>query len=174
MNNFAPLKISTIFNASFLKWSAGLFGLILLQISVLKHLALVKKNAVIQPDLILIFLFLYGIRDIRQSQIGSTVTGFFAGLLLDAFSGGMLGLHAFSKTIAGFLIGYIPRSHKIHTMLHFCLSYFIIGIIHDCIYNLLYTVNNDISMWRILFVHSLPSTIYSVFIGGIIFYVLQR
>jgi len=171
MNNYVPLRMSHIFNSGLLKWSAGFFGLILLQISVLKHLALVKNNVIIQPDLVLILLFFYGI---RQSQIGSTIVGFFAGLLLDAFSGGMLGMHALSKTIAGFLIGYIPRSHKIQTLLHFCLSYFIIGITHDFVYNLLYTINNDLGMWRILFVHSLPSTLYSVFIGGIIFYMFKR
>lgn len=171
MNGYIFSRMSHIFNTGLLKWGAGFFGLVLLQISVLKHLALVKNNTVIQPDLILILLFFYGI---RQSQIGSTLAGFFSGLLLDAFSGGMLGMHAFSKTVAGFLIGYIPRSHKIQTLLHFCLSYFIIGIIHDFVYNFLYTINSDIGIWRLLFVHSLPSTLYSVFIGGIIFYMLKR
>lgn len=171
MNNFTSVRMTHLFNTIILKWSAGFLVLILIQISVLKHLALARANTVVQPDLILILLFFYGI---RQSQIASTVTGFFSGLFLDAFSGGMLGMHALSKTIAGFLLGYIPRAHKIQTLLHFCLFYFVVSIIHDFVYYLLYTINSEIGMWRLVLVHSLPSTLYSVFIGGIVFYMLKR
>jgi len=171
MNNHTSIRMTHLFNTGLLKWSAGFLGLILIQISVLKHLALVRDNIVVQPDLVLLLLFFYGI---RQSQIASTLAGFISGLFLDSLSGGMLGMHAFSMTIAGFLIGYIPRSHKIQTLLHFCLSYFVISIIHDFVYFLLYTINNEIGIWRLLIVYSLPSTLYSVFIGGIVFYMLKR
>ena len=56
MNNFTSIRMTHLFNTSVLKWSAGFLVLILIQISVLKYLALARANIVVQPDLILILL----------------------------------------------------------------------------------------------------------------------
>ena len=172
MNILLSLKIFNLINANFIKWCAGFLGLIIIQISVLKHLELIiKPNSPAKPDLVLILLFFYGI---RYSQLASTVAGFAAGFFLDSLSGGMLGLHALTKTIAGFLIGYVPRVHKIQRVVQFCVLYFIINITHDLLYNIIYSINTEFSIWGLFFVNSLPSSVYSVFIGGISFYWLKR
>ena len=178
MTTLTSFKIFNFVNVNFLKWSGGFLGLILIQISVLKHLAIsqlplgiFRPNTLVQPDLILILLFFFGI---RYSQLASTLTGFTAGFFLDALSGGILGLHALTKTVAGFLIGYVPRVHKIQTLVQFCVFYFAVGIVHDILYYVIYTINTEFSLWRLFFVHSFPSTLYSVFIGGMVYYWLKR
>jgi len=156
----------------FLKWSSVFFLVIIAQISILKFFSFViRPNTVVKPDIVLIFLFFYGI---RYSQLSSTLTGFASGFFLDALGGGILGLHALTKTVAGFLMGYDPRTHKIHKIIQFSILFFTISIIHDILYNAIYIINTESSFWRLLFVHSLPSTVYSVFIGGIVYYWLKR
>ena len=155
-----------------LKWGSVFFLVIIAQISILKFFSFViRPNTVVKPDIVLIFLFFYGI---RYSQLASTLTGFASGFFLDALGGGILGLHALTKTVAGFLMGYVPRTHKIHKIIQFSILFFTISIIHDILYNAIYIINTESSFWRLLFVHSLPSTIYSVFIGGIVYYWLKR
>ena len=172
MRSIASFKIISLITVRFLKWSAGFFALIILQISVLRYLGVITTpNVIVQPDLVLILLFFYGI---RHPQISSTMTGFFSGLFLDALSGGILGLHALTKTIAGFLTGYVPNAYKMQKIIQFCFYYFVISIIHDTLYDLIYTINTEIGLIKLIFIQSLPSTIYSVFIGGIVFYWIQR
>lgn len=172
MKSLSLTKILKPAYVKFLKWSLTFFLVIIAQISVLNFFSLVvRSNTVVKPDIVLIFLFFYGI---RYSQLSSTLTGFATGFFLDALGGGMLGLHALTKSVAGFLMGYVPRTHKIHKIVQFCLLFFTISIIHDMIYNAIYIINTEFSFWRLLFVHSLPSTIYSVFIGSIIYYWLKR
>ena len=172
MSSFASPRISFLLNVRFYKWCFGFASLIIVQISVLKYFWLIFiPNVIVQPDLVLILLFFFGI---RQSQITSTLTGFFAGFFLDAFGGGIIGLHALTKTFAGFLIGYVPKAHKLQRIIQFCVFYFIINIIHDILYKLIYTINTEFNIWKLLFVQSLPSTIYSLFIGAIFFYCLTK
>ena len=172
MSSISLVKMFNPVDSNFLKWCGGFLGFIFIQISVLKHLALpISANDPIQPDLVLLLLFFYGM---RHSQLASTLTGFASGFFLDALGGGMLGLHALTKTVAGFLVGYVPRTHKIHKIVQFCVLFFAISIIHDMIYNFIYKINTEFGFWRLLFVHSFPSTIYSVFIGSIIYYWLKR
>lgn len=172
MNSAILTKIIKPAYVKLLKWALVFFLLIIAQISVLNFFSLeFRPNTVVKPDIVLIFLFFFGI---RYSQLTSTLTGFAAGFFLDALGGGMLGLHALTKTVAGFLMGYVPRTHKIHKIVQFCLLFFTISIIHDMLYNAIYIINTELGFWRLLFVHSLLSTIYSVFIGSIIYYWLKR
>jgi len=167
-----PSRVLKIIDISFLKWLIGFFTVIIIQISILRYFALVfVPNTPIQPDLVLLFLFFFGI---RHSQIVSTLMGFGVGFLLDALGGGMLGLHALTKTVAGFIIGYIPEAHKIQKMAQFCLFLFIVNILHDLLYNTIYIIHTELSFWQLLFKYSLSSCLYTVFIGCLIFYGLRR
>lgn len=171
MNSLSLSKIIKPVYIKFFKWSVVFFLVIIAQISVLNFFSIeIRPNTVVKPDILLIFLFFYGI---RYSQLSSTLTGFATGFFFDAMSGGILGLHALTKTVAGFLMGYVPRTQKIHKIVQFSLLFFTISIIHDMIYNAIYIINTDSSFWWLLFVHSLPSTVYSVIIGGIVYYWLK-
>jgi len=160
------------FNSTIFKWGAGFLVLIVVQVTVLKYIAIeVQSNISVQPDLVLILLFFFGL---RHSQITSTVTGFAVGLVSDILGGGIIGLTAFAKTVAGYSVGYFPREHKIQKISQFSLLLLVITIIHDVIFNIIYVINTELNFWRIVLLHSLPSSIYTVFIGAIIFYWIKQ
>lgn len=80
---------------------AALFGA-LLQVLLLPLLAV----AGIVPDLMLLLTFWIAL---REGQVAGTVAGFALGLLLDVVMHGQLGLHAFAKTLAGFVVGFFAH-----------------------------------------------------------------
>jgi len=156
------------FNTTTMKWIAGFLAVIFLQITALKYIEIeVRPNITVQPDIVLLMLFFFGV---RNPQNISTITGFFTGLVYDIIGGGIIGLSAFSKTIAGFLTGFVPRIHKLQKISQFLLFLFIVTIIHDLVYNAIYVINTEINYWRLVVVHSLPSSIYTAFVGMIIYY----
>ena len=57
----------------------------------------------IVPDLIIILVVFVAL---RRGQVQGTIYGFLFGLLLDIFTGGLIGSAMFSKTLAGFTAGY--------------------------------------------------------------------
>ncbi|MFC1561714.1 rod shape-determining protein MreD [candidate division KSB1 bacterium] len=159
-------------NATFLKWGAGFFCVVIIQVTALKYLAIeIRPNISVQPDVVLLLLFFFGM---QFSQNTSITTGFAAGLLYDIFGGGIMGLSAFSKTVAGFLTGYIPRRHKMKNVSQFIVFLLVITIIHDLIFNAIYVINTDIDYWMVVALHTLPSSIYTLFIGVIIYIWLEQ
>jgi rod shape-determining protein MreD len=167
-----PARVLKIVNENLIKWSIGFISVIVVQITFLRYFALILvPNTRVQPDLVLLLLFFFGT---RHSQIMTTVTGFIVGFLLDALSGGMIGMHALTKTVAGFIIGYMPEAHKIQKLVQFSVFLFIVILLHDILFNAIYTINTEFNFWRLLFVYSLPSSIYTLFIGCLIFYSQKR
>lgn len=155
-------------NRSLGKWSLLFFLAVMIQVTVLQFIAVeVRPNISVQPDLILLVLFFFGLR-FQQSY--SVVAGFVSGLLYDILGGGILGLTAFSKTIVGFAVGFLPRVHKIQKIAQFIMMLFLVTISHDIILNGVYIINTDLNYLRLVLTHSLPSAIYTVFVGVIIFY----
>ncbi len=75
---------------------------------VLAHMLLLPWIAVagIVPDLLLVLIFWIAL---RHGQIPGAVAGFGFGLLLDAASQGILGMHAFAKALAGFIVGFFAH-----------------------------------------------------------------
>ncbi|MFC1564076.1 rod shape-determining protein MreD [candidate division KSB1 bacterium] len=160
--------MSKSLDSTYVKWGSGFIVLTLIQITVLQYISInVTQDISVKPDLVLLMLFFFGL---RFSQIHSTITGFAAGLLMDILSGGIIGLNALTKTLSGFMTGYLPREYKIKQLSQCCLFLFMICIIHDVVFNIIYVINSQLSFWRIFLLHSLPSSAYTVFIGGIIYY----
>ncbi len=58
------------------------------------------------PDVLLVLVFWVAL---RHGQVAGTVAGFAIGLLLDVVMQGGLGVHAFAKTLAGFVVGFFAR-----------------------------------------------------------------
>ncbi len=56
------------------------------------------------PDILLLWILFIAF---RFGQIEATVAGFCAGLLQDIFASHLLGLSALTKTLSGFLAGYL-------------------------------------------------------------------
>lgn len=157
-----------LINSNTIKWVAGFITLAVAENTILKFISIeITPNLSVQPDLILLLLFFFGL---RYSQIHSTLTGFSAGLMFDLISGSIFGLSALTKTVAGFMMGFLPREHKVQKISHFILMLFTIVFAHDLIFNAVYVINTEINYWRLILLHALPSSLYTVFIGGIIFY----
>lgn len=155
-------------NSSLGKWILVFSFALVLQVTVLQFIAVeVRPNISVQPDVLLLTLFFFGLRFQHSRAI---VAGFCSGLMYDILGGGILGLTAFSKTIVGFVVGFLPRMHKIQKLAQFVLMLFLVTLSHDMIQNAVYVINTDLNYFRLVLTHSLPSAIYTGFIGVIIFY----
>ncbi|MEN3026761.1 MAG: rod shape-determining protein MreD, partial [Chlorobiota bacterium] len=83
------------------------YGIAALGATVL-HLVVLPWIAVagIVPDLLLVVTVWIAL---REGRVAGMVAGFGCGLLLDWIMQGQLGLHAFAKTVAGFVSGLFAR-----------------------------------------------------------------
>jgi len=87
-------------------WSIVLFfPLLIIQTTIVPFISV---NG-ITPDLILIMLVFYSI---RNGHVYGTVLGFIYGFLFDLITGSLLGSTMLSKTIAGFIAGYFSNENK--------------------------------------------------------------
>lgn len=172
MNSDINLHMVSPLSAGSLKWSVGFLVTILVQVTVLRYIAIeVQPNISVQPDLILLLLFFMGL---RTPQITATVAGFLSGILYDILAGGIIGLSAFTKTIVGFLTGFFPPEHKIQKIVRFSFLLFFVTMLHDMIFNAIFVINTEFAFWRLVVIRSIPSSIYTVFVGSIIFYGRER
>lgn len=92
----------------------------------------------ITPDLLLILCVWISI---REGRFAGTVAGFLIGLTLDIVSFDLVGINAFTKTIAGFVAGSFYKEGKEMMILHglkFLLIVFISSFIHNLIYFFFY------------------------------------
>lgn len=155
-----------------LKWAAGFVAVLIVQVSALPYIAIeVRPNISVQPDLLLIMLFFFGLRFSHESTI---VAGFASGLCYDLIGSGLPGLTALAKTVSGFLVGFAPPRHKIQKTTQFLVLFLIITLMHDLIVNAVFIINTEIDYWKLVLIHSLPSTVYTLFIGVIVYYWLEK
>ncbi len=92
----------------------------------------------ITPDLLLILCVWISV---REGRFAGTVAGFLIGLTLDIVSFDLVGINAFTKTIAGFVAGSFHKEGKEMMILHglkFLLIVFISSFIHNLIYFFFY------------------------------------
>ncbi len=137
---------------------------LILQITIVRYIEIFNWR----PDLILIVLVFYALR--WGPNFGMTA-GFMVGLLQDLVSTHFIGLAALSKTIAGFLAGNL--SEKFAARTEFFLTLLISGIVHDLIYFLIYTFSENFSLQYLIFFYTIPNVLYTVLIGGFIYYLTE-
>lgn len=122
-----------------------------------------------KPDLILVVLIMFSVQYGRRA--GSTA-GFFAGAANDFISGGLLGLGALSRTITGFVAGWL--AYFFQDRGQFIFTLFICGFIQDVIYIYINTLGREV-LWRvIIFVHIIPNLFYTAIVGTVIHYSLNK
>lgn len=93
----------------------------------------------IQPDITLIFIASIAI---YSGQIPATIIGFAIGITLDLLLGEFFGLSAFTKTLTGFLVGYIyneNRSEIIFSSYQYIVIVGVTALVHNIIYFAIYT-----------------------------------
>lgn len=125
------------------------------------------------PDLVLILLVYYAL---LNGQMFGTLTGAVFGLLFDLFSGNLLGLAMFSKTIAGFTAGYFYNENKIDTntsMLNFSLIVFLSAFV-DSFFNGIFSGSQSVGILFIVFERSLFPALYTAVVALLLIIVLPK
>ena len=136
--------------------------LVLIVIVVLQStfIPLISVNNV-APDLVLIFVVTVAI---KSGQIPATVLGFIGGAVLDLLTGEFFGLGAFTKTISGFMIGYLFNENKIDSILksyQYLMLVAIASLINNILYFAIYTQGTSITFFSAIFEIGFFSSIYT-------------
>ena len=128
------------------------------------------------PDVLVIWIVYIAI---TSTQLNGTIAGFIIGLLVDLISGndGMLGLSAMTKTIAGFVAGYFYNENMTEQTLAGWKFVFAVGLaslLHNGVYFLIFLQGTDISWWRAVALHGIPSSLYTTPLAMVPMFVFRR
>jgi len=116
----------------------------------------------ITPDLILIMVISFAF---RMGQFWGVLVGCIAGLFWDIFGTEIIGLSSLSKTIAGFVAGFLGRERIERRLSVLTGLLFITTFIHDIVYYSILTIGTSASLWKILVRFVIPKTLYTVIIA---------
>jgi rod shape-determining protein MreD len=145
---------------------------LLLQTLVLPYAAV----GTIVPDAVLIWIVYLSV---TRGHIAGSTAGFFLGLVLDVLMGGdgMLGLSAFTKTLAGFLAGYTFSENKtVQTLTtsRFPLIVALVALVHNQFYFLVSLQGSDIPLESVVLRYGIPATIYTGLLALLPMFVFAR
>ena len=115
----------------------------------------------ITPDLLLILCVWIAI---REGRFSGTVVGFLIGVTLDIVSFDLIGINAFTKTIAGFVAGSFYKEGKELIILHspkFLLIVFVSSFIHNLIYFFFYIKLSDITFFSFFMKYGIAFSFYT-------------
>lgn len=147
------------------KWVIGLIVCLVLQTTLVPSMAIFG----IQPDLLLILLFLLAV---RYGVMPGIYAGFLLGLGLDLYSPSLLGQNALAATIMGFFAGLfnekVMRTDPIMkvVILVACL------LLHDAVFAVVEVVKTDSSLGSLfleLIARSIPRAAYSTAVAFLIY-----
>jgi rod shape-determining protein MreD len=147
-------------------------GVLLLQTLVLPYAAI----GTIVPDAVLIWIVYLAV---TRGHIAGSTAGFFLGLVLDVLMGGesMLGLSAFTKTLAGFIAGYACSENKtVQTLTtsRFPLLVGLVALVHNQFYFLVSLQGSDIPLESVVLRYGIPATIYTALLALLPMFVFAR
>lgn len=115
----------------------------------------------VTPDILTIWIVYVAI---KEGQIYATIWGFISGLIFDLVMGNFIGLSALTKTVAGFTAGYFFEENKAPATLgsyRFLLLVFLVSLIHNTIYFIVFTRGSDLGTWQAFFNIGLATTFYT-------------
>ncbi len=119
----------------------------------------------VSPDFLLIFLVWI---TIREGQLAGEVSGFLLGLALDILSSNILGVHALSKTVACFCVGFFFDQERIDQNIRnwpFLLLTLLAAVVNNALYYFLITRGTDMSFAEFAFRYGAVGALYTVFIS---------
>ncbi len=128
----------------------------------------------ISPDLILILLVFY---TIRNNQIYGTILGFIFGAICDLSFGTILGSTMIAKTLSGFIAGYFSSENKRDsylTPLNFSLILFLIGIIDNGIFSFFSSFDLSDNFISFLLTNTLLNSVYTAIISILVMTVIPK
>jgi rod shape-determining protein MreD len=148
-----------------LKWIAGISLCLVLQTTLMRVVAI----AGITPDLLMIALFLLGI---RFGAGPALFAGFFIGLGQDLYTPSILGQTALAKTVTGFFIGlFNERVMRTDPVMKIILLLACFAL-HDSMFTVVTIVKTHASaalFFSELFTRTLPRAAYTIAVGSLVY-----
>lgn len=136
---------------------AILLGLCVLQLTFIKLIAI----DTVTPDLVLIGVILTGWQRGREPAM---IAGFATGLFLDLIMGEVVGLSALSKTIAGFLVGFLYEEDRAQSSLRSLKTAWgsiAVIIAHQTVFLFAYYRDVSLPFFRLFALHGIGGTAYT-------------
>jgi len=147
-----------------IKFSIFFLIVLLVQLTILKYLQIFNWR----PDLLLVLLVSYAL--LRGPSLGMSA-GFIVGLTQDLLSTHLLGLTALAKTLAGFTAGILIGRFSPRT--EFFLTLLVSSLVHDLCYFFIYTLGEEFTFQSLIFLYTIPNTLYTLILGGFLHYIVQ-
>ncbi|HCA81427.1 MAG TPA: rod shape-determining protein MreD [Bacteroidetes bacterium] len=136
-------------------------GLLLLQTTFLPFLSV----GGFLPDIFLIWIVYVAI---TRGQLEATITGFIAGLMLDAVTIQFFGLMALTKTIAGFIAGYFYNDNLTTQTLgsyRFVLVILLASFVHNLFFYGIFLQGIQDSVFLTMIEFSIATSLYTGVLG---------
>lgn len=146
-----------------LRHAALLLVLLILQIGIGSLLSI----GGVTPDLVMLGVVYVAL---VSGRLHASVAGFTAGLLLDLYSGDVIGISALAKTIAGFAAGFYhdpEQADRITRGMRAVLVTLLSVFIHNVIFLFAYLQSIDVHILEIIVLHGLGSTLYTSILGAV-------
>jgi len=151
---------------AYLKNAGILAALIIIQKTLISFIAV--TDFYVTPDIVLIGVVYLGI---RNGKIYGSLSGFFAGLVVDFISFSFLGLMALAKASAGFISGYFSTDqNKIERYLGsyvFVIIVIICSLLNNVIYFTIYFQGGTLQFTDILIRYVVPTSVYTALFATI-------
>jgi len=141
--------------------------LLLLQLSLSNLLSIYG----IKPDFILIFVVYISL---RYGRLWGCISGFFMGFIQDSFLAIFIGLNALCKAFVGFLVSIIPWRITGTSSTDGLVILFFAALIHDFLYNWIYSFGSGSGILFVLLRYALPGAIYTTLIGLITYSIFPK
>jgi rod shape-determining protein MreD len=131
------------------------FVALLLQITIMSLFSIKE----ITPDIVLIMVIIISI---QKGRVWGVVAGCIAGLIFDIFGAGLVGLSALSKSVAGYIAGFLG-SERIERRFGVVFGLLLVTLlIHDLLYFSILSIGTTISIWSTFIIYVLPTSFYTL------------
>ena len=141
-------------------------GLIFLVVLILQH-SFANFMAIygVKPNFIVIYIVFLSI---KFGRLFGCIAGFFMGIIEDSFLTILFGLNAFCKSFVGFIADNVPAGLIGNNLLDIGFLLVLASLVHNFLYNWIYSFGADVSAIFLLFRFALPGALYTALIGMII------
>ena len=123
------------------------------------------------PDLIVIMVIS---TTLRQGRIFGICYGFVAGLILDCFGTGLVGLSSLSYAVSAYVFGILAEE-QLERRLTIFLGVLLSALLaHDLLYFAVLAIGTDTGFWRTILWHVIPHTAYTTVFVMILHLVMPK
>ncbi|GEM_PF-5714011 len=147
-----------------------LFSAIIQTSDMIKIFDLVNQ---IKPDFMFIIVVFINLRD-KESVTGETIA-FLMGLVADIFSGGLMGLNAFTFTIIAFLINIIKEHFTLERFFPVFIFVTALAFFNEFLFLFLQRIFvGEIMFFKNLFELAIWDSLYTGFIAWFLFFIMDK